>query len=107
MAKWKVLQLPLPSARLKPDPASEWLPMLSDILAEEGLTLERMKIPGMPKPFFSKGDRAACLMPSNLHIDAASDEKHAGRRKVALQFELPRGSYATMVVKRLMAGSGS
>jgi tRNA pseudouridine13 synthase len=55
----------------------------------------------MQKPFFSKGDRAACIRPSNLGHDAGVDELNSGKRKLTLRFDLPRGAYATMLVKRV------
>lgn len=99
--KWESLTLPLPSARLKPDVSSAWLPLVEDVLREEGLTLATMKIPGLQKPFFSKGERPACIRPEGLESSEAADELNTGRRKAVLKFDLPRGSYATMIVKRI------
>jgi len=98
---WNSLTLPLPSARLKPDPAAPWMPIVEDVLKDEGLTLAELKIKGMQKPFFSRGDRAGCVRPGDVHSLAESDEKHRTRKKLTLRFELPRGSYATMLVKRV------
>jgi tRNA pseudouridine13 synthase len=98
---WESLHLPLPSSRVKPDPAAEWLPHVEAALAEEGLTLQQMRIRGMERPYFSKGDRAACVRPAGLTVEPATDDRHPGKEKLTLRFDLPRGSYATMVVKRL------
>jgi tRNA pseudouridine13 synthase len=57
----------------------------------------------MDKPFFSKGDRDMCLQPMNMKLESEADERHKGRQKLIARFELPRGSYATMIVKRLTA----
>jgi tRNA pseudouridine13 synthase len=103
--RWHSLILPLPCARLRPDPAAEWHPLAEAVLAEEGVTMKGLKVPGLNKPFFSKGERRACLRPDGLDAVAAPDELNPGRRKVTLRFELPRGCYATMVVKRLTAES--
>jgi tRNA pseudouridine13 synthase len=100
---WQSLRLPLPSARLKPDPLADWQPIVEAVLAEEGLTLATMKIPGLQKPFFSKGDRAGCVRPAGLNWEFTSDDRHSGRQKLILRFELPRGSYATMLIKRITA----
>jgi tRNA pseudouridine13 synthase len=70
-------------------------------MAEEGILLDQMRIKGMQQPFFSKGDRTAKIPVGNLTWDAGDDELNRGRRKLLLQFELPRGCYATMLVKRL------
>ena len=53
------------------------------------------------KPFFSKGDRAAAVIPEELSAKADEDERNPGKQKLILRFTLPRGSYATMIVKRL------
>ena len=102
---WESLMLPLPSARLKPDPAAPWTAIVDEVLKEEGLTLAELKIKGMQKPYFSRGDRAGCIRPGGLESLGENDEKHRTRKKLTLRFELPRGSYATMLVKRVTAVS--
>jgi tRNA pseudouridine13 synthase len=102
-AAWEGLTLPLPSARLKPDPAAPWAGIVDEVLGDEGLTLPGLKIKGMQQPFFSKGDRAGCVRPGGLEHAAGPDDRNAGRKKLVLTFELPRGSYATMLVKRVTA----
>jgi tRNA pseudouridine13 synthase len=98
--------LPLPSARLKPPPDAPWLPALAAVLADDGLTLEGMRIPGLDKPFFSRGERPTVIRPVGLTADPGDDEANRGRLKLVLRFDLPRGSYATVVVKRLTAFTG-
>jgi tRNA pseudouridine13 synthase len=100
-ATWVSLTLPLPSARLKPEPGALWLPVLEEVLKDDGLTLGELKIKGLQKPFFSKGDRTACVRPENLSSETEPDELNTGRMKLTLRFDLPRGSYATMLVKRV------
>jgi tRNA pseudouridine13 synthase len=101
--KWRNLLLPLPSARVKPDTSATWPALVETVLAEDGLTLATMKIPGLDRPYFSKGERAGRIVPALLEATDAGDERNRGRRKLNLKFELPRGSYATMVVKRITA----
>ncbi len=100
-AEWEALVIPLPSARLKPPADAPWLPQLEAVMAEEGIALAGMKIKGMDKPYFSKGDRIARVKPSGWSCTADADDLNRGRRKLTLRFELPRGSYATMLVKRI------
>jgi tRNA pseudouridine13 synthase len=102
-AEWDALSLPLPSARLKFDPDAPWAGLIAAVMAEEGIPLAEMRIRGVQKPFFSKGDRSAKVPVGNLSWTAGDDELNRGRRKLDLRFELPRGSYATMLVKRLTA----
>jgi tRNA pseudouridine13 synthase len=99
--EWDALSLPLPSARLKFDPNAPWAGVIQAVMAEEGMPLERMRIRGLQRPFFSKGDRPVKISVSHLTWTASGDELSRGRQKLELHFELPRGSYATMVVKRL------
>lgn len=101
--EWDGLSLPLPSARLKFDPTAPWAAVVAAVLAEEGLPLSEMKVKGMRQPFFSKGDRLGKVPVAGLSHRPGDDELHPGRRKLTLSFELPRGCYATMIVKRLTA----
>ncbi|MCZ2343787.1 MAG: tRNA pseudouridine(13) synthase TruD [Bacteroidales bacterium] len=103
LADWQTRSIPLPSARLRPDPDADWLPILQEVLAEDGLTYDRMKIPGLQKPFFSKGERAIGFIPANWTQETAPDELHKNQQKITLRFDLPRGCYATMLIKRLTA----
>ncbi len=98
---WDSLSLPLPSARLKFDGDAPWATVVHEVMAEEGIPLEQMRIRGLQKPFFSKGERAGRIAVGNLSWNADADELNRGRQKLELHFELPRGSYATMLVKRL------
>jgi tRNA pseudouridine13 synthase len=93
---WHNLALPLLSARLKVSN-----PTIDALLAEEGLTLPTMKVPGIPKPFFSRGERAACLRIEGVTTKIEDDELNRNRQKLHLGFELPRGSYATMLIKTI------
>jgi tRNA pseudouridine13 synthase len=100
---WDALALPFPSARLKFDATAPWASVVAAVMAEEGIPLDQMRIKGMHKPFFSKGERAGKVAVSNLCWSDGDDELNPGRRKLELRFELPRGCYATMLVKRLTA----
>jgi tRNA pseudouridine13 synthase len=101
-AELAALTIPLPAARSPFDPDAPWAGSGQQVMAEEGLTWEGLKLKGLRKPFFTRGERAAWCIPDGLIADAKPDERHPDRFLVRLAFELPRGSYATMVVKRLM-----
>src|SRR5262249_24930540 len=98
------LWLPLPSCRTHLDADDPRGQLVNEVLAEEGLELGRLKGPGVRELFFSKGERAALCLPGRLEQEEAADERHAGRRKVVLGFDLPRGAYATLLVKRVTVG---
>ena len=101
------LLLPLPSARLKIDVTDPRAEIIDEVLADEGFGLSEMKIRGMREPFFSKGEREALLMPAGLSFSIEADDLHPGETKLVLGFDLPRGCYATMIVKRVQAGCSS
>ncbi len=50
---------------------------------------------------FSRGERAALCLPHDRRHELAADENHRSRDKLTLGFELPRGSYAMLLVKAL------
>ena len=101
--EWEQILIPLLSARVKSFAGG--LPFMEDVIREEGLTLPELRIKGMQKPFFSKGERAGCVRPANLATQDESDDLNRPKRKLTLKFDLPRGSYATMLVKRLTSCS--
>jgi tRNA pseudouridine13 synthase len=52
--------------------------------------------------YFKSFERRALVVPENVEVlGAGPDELNSGRKKFSLSFELPRGSYATIIVKRL------
>lgn len=95
------LRVPLISARLTLEDPDPLTPFVRQILAEEEVTLEEFRLKGLREMFFSRGDRAALCLPKNLEWSVAADEVHPGMDKLTLGFELPRGSYATLLVKRV------
>jgi tRNA pseudouridine13 synthase len=97
------LSLPLPTARWKPAADDPRLGLVEEVLAEDGLALRDLQVRGVRELFFSKGERAALCRPAELSHEWGDDDLHAGRLRLTLAFELPRGSYATLVVKAVMA----
>jgi tRNA pseudouridine13 synthase len=94
------VSLPLPSARLHLEEGA--LKTIYDtVLAAEGLELRQIRVKYPRDSFFSKGERAALFQPAELEHAVAADEIYPDQRKLMLQFILPRGSYATILVKRI------
>jgi tRNA pseudouridine13 synthase len=92
--------IPLPSARARvEDPAM--LARIGASLKEVGLDLKTIRIRHPRENFFSRGERAATFRPAGLASEWSADELYPGRSKLALRFDLPRGSYATILVKRI------
>lgn len=98
------LELPLPSARQHDWPVNDF-PHLEKILnnLEMQVTEIRLKFPR--DTFFSRGCRNAWLRVDNLQFDFDTDDQSPDRMKLRLQFSLPRGAYATMVVKYISASN--
>jgi tRNA pseudouridine13 synthase len=104
-AALSALSLPLPSARLKLEPDDPRGEYVQAVLAEEQLQLRDLQVRGIRELFFSRGERPALCLPADLAGETGDDERNAGRRKVLLRFALPRGAYATLIVKRLTAAA--
>jgi tRNA pseudouridine13 synthase len=94
------LGLPLPCART-PVPAGALGPIIERVLAPFRLGWSDLRIKHLKDIFFSKGSRAGLFFPGHLRAAAEDDALHPGHRALRLSFELPKGSYATILVKRI------
>ena len=97
---WLSQDLPLPSARID-RPEGTIGDLLDQVLTEEGIELREIRVKYPRDSFFSKGSRRAWVLPQNASASTADDDLYPGQTKVQLAFDLPRGSYATMLVKRV------
>jgi tRNA pseudouridine13 synthase len=71
------------------------------LLQEEKVEQRQFRLKKLAKTFFGKGRRDALMAPAGLTSSTGDDELNRGRRKMTLSFELPKGSYATVLLKRL------
>lgn len=99
-------ELPLPSARLHLE-ESPLLDLMTDVLQEFGLELRQLRVKYPRDSFFSKGSRAAGITVRSPEFRVDDDDLYPKRKKLSLSFELPRGSYATILVKRLTDGAAN
>jgi tRNA pseudouridine13 synthase len=77
---------------------------ISEVLREEGLSVERLRSRGVRGFELKVARRPFVLRPDRLEAGAPQpDEDHAGRSAVHVAMSLPRGSYATLLAKRLFA----
>jgi tRNA pseudouridine13 synthase len=107
VAKLRALELPFPTARYRPGPNDPNMALMTRTLAAEGLELAQLKLTGFRKLFFSRGFRPALCMPDGLCHDVCKDELNANRQRLEMTFELPPGSYATLLVKAALAPNSS
>ena len=99
-ATLRAWQVPLPASRtpLPPGPARD---LALDVLTPLGLAWEQIRVKHLKDVFFSKGTRPALFFAANLTHAFKPDDLYPGRKKLELAFELPKGAYATLVVKRV------
>jgi len=92
--------LPLPSVRAKvpPGPIAD---VLNEVIKQEGMELRQMRIKHPKDSFFSRGDRRVVVKPESGSATSGPDDLYPKRQLLRLEFQLPRGAYATMLIKRL------
>ena len=93
-------QLWLPSARSRHETGA-MLDLLTELLGKYGLEPRQMRVKYPRDSFFSKGSRAALIEVAGLTHETAADDLYPRREKLMLRFDLPRGCYATILIKRL------
>ncbi len=90
--------LPLPSAR-SALPAGRLGEVIRATLEDFRLSWSDLRVKHLKDVFFSKGTRAGLVFPENLQATPQDDDLHPGRHALHLAFDLPKGSYATILVK--------
>jgi tRNA pseudouridine13 synthase len=102
--EWHAVRIPLPAARWPFPESAPWAAAATRVLGMENLTWDDLKLKGVSKPFFTKGERSAWCVPLKLAATPGPDERHPGQVALHLEVELPRGCYATLIVKRVLSG---
>ncbi|MDX2017831.1 MAG: tRNA pseudouridine(13) synthase TruD [Planctomycetota bacterium] len=96
--------MPMPAAGLETSGrAGEFLRLE---LASRGLTMDELRIPGLRRPEFGAVDRPIFVRARNVEaLDLAYDEFASPRSpknlRRTLRFDLPRGAYATVLLRAL------
>lgn len=76
--------------------------VLDAVLAREGIGLADLRARQLPKVSAHGVERAAWVIPGEVAAgEPARDERYPGKLRLDLSFTLPRGSYATILVRRL------
>lgn len=73
----------------------------SEVLKELGVSLEGFNIEEFPE-MSSKGTRRELLLQVEPKFEVGEDELNPGKSKAVLEFMLPKGSYATTVLREYM-----
>jgi len=71
------------------------------VLEEEAIELDNFRIEKMPE-LSSKGTSRPVLLASELKTEISDDELNPGQLKVKLDFFLPKGTYATVLLREYM-----
>jgi tRNA pseudouridine13 synthase len=99
---WRGLEVPMPSPGVTA--RQPWGEPMVGALAEHGLTFEQLRIPGLRRPEFGAFARPLFVRASRFELSASEPDELSpkGRRlKRTVRFELPRGAYATVVLRGL------
>ena len=96
-------QTPLPGPNgLTGDP--EFITAMRTVLAEQHLEPESLGGVSIPGMILKEEPRPLVISPTRFSAsEMVADEESPGRYRVTLAFRLPRGAYATMLVKRLFS----
>ena len=91
------LRIPLPHPFLRKKPEA-----LSEALRSEGITLNDMKV--RIKGFvFKGGNRNLVVKPQSFSVEIRDDDLYENRKKIEMNFFLPKGSFASVLLARLKA----
>lgn len=102
--QWRTLELPLMGP--KTELVAPWNTAAQTTLEDEGLTVDQLKIPGLRRPFFGEAPRRLFIKASNFKLtraepDTLSSTPTRPRLCRVASFELPKGCYATVVLRAL------
>jgi tRNA pseudouridine13 synthase len=100
-AAWMACQVPMLSAATRAEGA--WAESAHRVLEEIGIGVESLKIPGLRRPAFGEAMRPLMVRAERFAISPAEPDElgRGGRLKRTVRFELPRGAYATVVLRAL------
>lgn len=96
------LSIPTPASNTRmPDTLTE--SRYSALLTNHEIKPAWFNIKSIRQAFFKCVERKAIVFPGDLSAEQASDEIYCGKKKLILRFFLPRGSFGTMLIKRLFS----
>ena len=81
-----------------------WGPLAIEALASRGLTLDQLRVPGLRRPYFGEADRPLFAEATEFGLGPPERDEFAGdssRRARSARFVLPRGAYATVVLRAM------
>jgi len=99
--RFKKLQLPVLDHKVSIEDERLWS-ATDRVLDREGIKQQDLNFRRYPRVRFRSFLRNVAVFPESLKVGPAEpDEKSKSRLKLTLAFALPKGSYATMLIKRI------
>ncbi|MDD3389845.1 MAG: tRNA pseudouridine(13) synthase TruD, partial [Synergistaceae bacterium] len=74
------------------------------LLAERGVRLSKFRMKEISQAYFASFPRRCVVVPGDLKCEREEDPLFPGKLAIRTGFFLPRGSYATMLLKTAAAG---
>lgn len=103
LARLSALSLPVPGWDTRAEDP-EVRGALEETLAAEGIVLEDLRVRQMSGVSAHGVERAALVVPERISApEMLDDDLYPGKKKMLLEFFLPRGCYATILIKRIGA----
>lgn len=98
---WRGVVVPL-LARRSPL-ADPWGSAAAEVLKGEGIGLDDLRVPGLKRPFFGEAPRMLFVAADRFELARPEPDELSGakRLKRSVSFDLPRGAYATVVLRAL------
>jgi len=97
------LEIPTAAAGM-PEMAEDLGKTLSRVLYNRGVRLSKFRLPEIPQAYFSSFGRRAITIPEDLKWEEREDRLFPGKSMIMLEFSLPAGSFATMLIKSVSGG---
>lgn len=98
----ELARLNLPVLGYKSELIEPWKSAAENVLTHEGLTTQQLRVRGVRRPFFGEAPRALFVEANKFELSAPEPESAAGGRVTRkLSFDLPRGTYATVLLRAL------
>ena len=100
----ELAELEIPLLARKTELTGPWKTAAEAVLAAEGIAVTDLEIPGVRRPFFGEEPRRLFFVADKFEATAPATDDSADdpkRKKRTLSFSLPRGCYATVLLRAL------
>ena len=74
-----------------------------NLMEHEGITLDAFTFRSMPELRSEGNERNMIIELGTISCTYSKDERHKGKTKCVMNFTLPSGSYATMIIKKMFS----